>query len=126
MIKNTKYWAEFYHVGFFFAGRSSQAVEFPNCELIKKWPDSAYCYRFYKQDEIIEGNKVFKGEVEQVGLTYYHPESQVKNLEQVKKDPNNQILASNMKSNGWKYVIFSRFGNFPQPFDPNKDMIVYN
>ena len=35
-------------------------------------------------------------------------------------DPRDSILLSNMRCNEWPSVIYTRWGNWPQPFDAEK------
>jgi len=41
-----------------------------------------------------------------------------------KGDPRDSILLSNMRCNGWPSVIYSRWGNWPQPFDATKVVVL--
>jgi len=58
---------------------------------------------------------------------YYHPGSTITSLDQVKagKTPGSigHALIGNMECNNWDAVIWTRWGNWPQPFDAAKHEI---
>ena len=81
------------------------------------WPDSAYAFQIFQRIDIVDGGKVFKGEEKQVGPTYFHPDSRIETLAQVKRNPAaTDILIRNMKQNKWKKVVWARWNSWPQPF----------
>ena len=90
------------------------------------WPRSAYAFRLYEREDIVRGDEVFKGEDKPVGPLYYHPDSKIVTREEIvaRNDPRDRILLSNMEINGWPSVIFSRWGNWPQPYRPGEDVIL--
>ena len=52
---------------------------------------------------------------------YYHPDSKVEDLKEVEQNPNaTDTLIRNIKNNGWDRIIWTRWGNWPQPFNPTK------
>jgi hypothetical protein len=53
---------------------------------------------------------------------YYHPDSKVLTEAEIaaKGDPRDSILLSNMRCNKWPSVIYSRWGNWPQPYEAGK------
>ena len=88
-----------------------------------EWPDNAYAFQFYGREDVINDDKRFKGDAESIGPMYYHPDSKVETLAEVKKNPDaGRCLASNMECNDWDAVVWSRWGNWPQPFE--KDTMV--
>lgn len=86
------------------------------------WPDNAYAFTLHERTDVIDGQEVFVGKPIQIGPIYYHPDSKVESLEEVRANPNAQrgCLISNMECNGWGQIIWSRWGNWPQPFDAEK------
>ena len=112
-----EYWVLFEHVDSFFADHSKQVFDkMPDLNKIK-WPETAYAFTIFKREYIVYGGKRYKADLEQVGKKYYHPESRIEDLEQVKTNPfATKILIDNMKRNGWDKIIWTRFGNFPQPY----------
>ena len=90
------------------------------------WPENAYAFTMHERVDVLDGQETFKGEAEQIGPVYYHPDSKV--LTQVdvaaKGDPRDRILVQNMKCNGWPAVIYSRWGNWPQPYEADKVRIL--
>jgi hypothetical protein len=120
MRKKIKYWIEFWRTGSF-VGESWNVyvTEKPNKKKIK-FPDSAYSCRFFQRTDVIVDGKTYEGKAEQIGKWYYHPDSKVMTLEEIKalNNPNDRILISNMECNGWISVIYTRWGNWPQPFAP--------
>lgn len=90
-----------------------------------EWPENAYAFTLWTRTDIAEGDDVFKGEAQKIGKMYYHPDSKVENYDMVKRNPNaNEILLSNMKNNHWQHIVWSRWGNWPQPYDMSKHAVV--
>lgn len=118
MEKKMVYWLKFYSPNVFVADTENVEVdELPAPENVA-FPDDAYCFEMYKREDVIDGKSVYMGKAEQVGFTYYHPNSKVETLEQVKRNPKaTNILITNMQVNEWNKIVWTRWGNFPQPFD---------
>lgn len=122
MEKVTKRFARFWSPGSFTAETfTREGVEKDSVE----WPDNAYAVSFHERDYVIDGAETYVGAERQIGPTYYHPDSKVETLEEVKLNPNaTRILISNMECNRWERMIWSRWGNWPQPFDASKHAIL--
>jgi hypothetical protein len=118
--KRTTHYVIFWHPGSFVAEESRRDVESADPRKVK-WPDSAYAFRLFKREDVIDGDKVYEGKPEQLGPLYYHPDSAVQSLDEARANPRaTKILISNMERNGWKQIIWTRWGSFPQPFEPGK------
>lgn len=108
MHKVTKYFARFFSPGTFVADDWRVEVPSPNPEAIA-WPTRAYCFQVVKREDIVDDGAVFTGKEERVGPTYYHPDSKVEHLAQVKLRADCHILARNMECNDWPFVVWSRW-----------------
>jgi len=116
---NHKYWIIFQSPGSFVANENH--VDFEEKPEPKKveWPKNAYSFRIFTRRVVDEG-EIFEGKAKQIGPLYYHPDSKIENLDQVKKNSQaTHILIRNMECNEWEYIIWSRWGNWPQPFNPD-------
>jgi hypothetical protein len=91
-----------------------------------RFPENAYAFDFYRREDVIDGENTYRGKERKIGKRWYHPDSYVLTLAEVKgrADPRDRILIGNMECNGWPSVIFSRWGNWPQPFDSAESAIV--
>lgn len=124
MKKTIRYFVEFWYPGSFVAESSTSETKIIDPHKIE-WPKNAYSFVLYKREDIIDNNKTYKGELEQLGPTYYHPDSIVETLDQVKQNhPKEKILISNMECNKWDSIVWSRWGNWPQPFDTKKTEVL--
>lgn len=125
MKKETTYWIEFYSPGSFCANTWTKDVDKlpePNSVEI---PENAYSFTLNKREDIIDGDKKYKGTSEQVGPMYYHPDSKVTTLEETRGHSGaTKTLISNMMCNNWDSVIWTRWGNWPQPFNADKQEVV--
>ena len=90
------------------------------------WPDNAYAFTLHERDDVVDGGETYRGEARQVGPMYYHPESRVMTAEEIaaRNDPTDRILLSNMRGNQWPRVVYSRWGNWPQPYDAEKCVVL--
>lgn len=125
MQKVKKYWARFYAPGSFVANEwdieSSSKIEPSSVE----WPENAYAMTLHERTDMIDGDDTFTGQAEQIGPMYYHPDSVVETLDEAKRNPNaTSILISNMECNRWESIVWSRWGNWPQPFDSSKHQVL--
>lgn len=124
-MKRTEYWIRFYAPGSFTTNEWIRMEDsMPKPDEVA-FPDKAYAFTLHQREDIIEGGKVYQGAAEQVGLMYYHPSSKVETLAQAELNPNaTSILLSNMRCNRWDHIVWSRWGNWPQPFDAAKMQVV--
>jgi hypothetical protein len=118
MNKITKYYVTFYMPGIICAEYWDKDIDSPDPNMVE-WPKNAYAFNLYEQENIIDDNgKVFEGESKKLGPMYYHPDSKIETLSQLKKShPNDKILINNVESNGYKNVIWTRWNNWPQMFN---------
>lgn len=124
MKKQTKYFVEFWYRGFFVGEQEMKEVS--SLPSPVKWPDGAYAVAFYTRDDIMDEGQTYQGEMRRVGKLHYHPDSEIETLSQVKKNPKSTAtLISNMESNKWKKLVWTRFGDWPQPFE-SKEMDIYD
>ena len=133
MYKKTKYWIKFYSPGTIMTNPVCISVSSEwNIECAEnqkpedvKFPENAYAFTMHVKNDIVSDETTYKGDVEQIGPIYYHPDSTVETLEQVEKNQKaTDILKNNMKYNDWDKIIWSRWGNWPQPFDSGKHMVL--
>lgn len=124
MKKILKHFVTFYSPGSFCADTWTEDVCDVSPDKIK-FPDRAYYFTMHKQEDVVDGATVYKGESKQVGPRYYHPDSKVETLEQVRINPKaSKTLIENMEYNRWEKIVWSRWGNWPQPFDDAKDVVL--
>ena len=118
MNKETKHYATFWCPGSFVAESYSRDMPTPDPRKVE-WPDNAYAFRLFKRDDVVDGAARYEGRPEQIGPTYYHPDSYIQSLQEARTNPKaTPILISNMEGNGWKQIIWTRWNTWPQPFDP--------
>lgn len=121
MKRERKYWCQFYAPGSFVANDWSVDLPRETRPESIKWPDNAYAFKLWRREDIIDGTERFQGKAEQVGPMYYHPDSAVQTLAQVRKNPHATLmLIRNMERNGWSAVVWTRWGNWPQPWEPDR------
>jgi hypothetical protein len=127
MNKVTKYYVTFYTPGILFAENWNKDIEIPDPNIVE-WPKNAYAFDLYEQENVIDDNgKIFEGKPKKIGPMYYHPDSKIETLSQLKKShPNDKILINNVESNGYKKVIWTRWNNWPQMFDDKEYEILGN
>lgn len=124
MKKTTVLYARYLAPGSFVANEWTAPVDSLDPRDVP-WPDRAYAFTLHRREDVIDGDQTFTGKAEQIGPTYYHPDSKVESLDEVRGNPNaTSILVSNMKMNGWTHIVWSRWGNWPQTFDPAKDEVI--
>ena len=123
MQKTLKKWVTFSHPGSFMSETTSRNVNSFDPHAIE-WPPSAYAFAFYQREDVIDGSETYVGKAEQVGPTYYHPNTEKYDIEGVKRFfPEATILISNMECNGYEYVVKCRAGNW-QPYNSNECVIL--
>lgn len=121
MDRVTVRYARFLSPGSFCANDWTVPVESTD-PLAVKWPDNAYAFTLHERVDVMDGPERFEGKAQQVGPVYYHPDSKVLTEAEIaaKADPRDKILLSNMRGNNWPSVIYSRWGNWPQPYEADK------
>jgi hypothetical protein len=121
MDRVTVRYARFLSPGSFVANDWTAPVDSADPRAVK-WPDNAYAFTLHERVDVLDGPETFKGEAKQIGPVYYHPESKVLTQAEIaaKGDPRDSILLSNMRCNKWPSVIYSRWGNWPQPYEAGK------
>lgn len=125
MQKTQKTWIRFYTPGSFTA-YTWDVDAWGEVDPTKvEWPDKAYAFTIHTRTDIEEDGEIFKGKVEQIGVMYYHPDSKIEVLEDVKKNPNStSTLISNMECNKWDSIVWNRWGNWPQPYEADKATVL--
>ena len=124
-----KWWVEFFSPGLIVAETSCRDCKVNTKPEEVKWPRSGYAFVLKEREDIVYDGKTYEGAVKQVGPMYYHPDSTIETLEQVrsKRDSDNtldRILLLNMESNKWDKIIWTRWGNWPQPYDSKQMKIL--
>lgn len=123
MTKVTKRWVSFFSPSLLFAETTDKEVVSFDPNAIQ-WPDNAYAFRFFQRTDVTDGTQCYTGKARSVGLLYYHPDSKVETFEQVKRHPNSTpMLIRNMEGNKWTHIIWTRWNNWPQPYD-KKAMVI--
>jgi hypothetical protein len=122
--RKAKRWVKFYYGGVIVAETSTKEVDtIDPCGV--KWPKNAYAFTLHEQEVVIIDRVEYKGDSKQIGPMYYHPDSKVETLEEVRENPKaTETLVSNMECNRWDKIIWSRWGNWPQAFDPKSDCVL--
>ena len=124
MQKVTRRYVHFLSPGLVVANDWTQPMESTD-PLAVDWPNNAYAFTLHEREDVIDGDAEYRGTPRQVGPMYYHPDSKVETLEEAKRNPNaSDILIINMRSNGWGAIIWSRWGNWPQPFDGTNTVVL--
>ncbi len=125
MHKVEIHFIEFLSPGSFVSeSRMQECVGVPKPDEVV-FPNNAYAFRLHSRTDVVDGVDRYRGDTNQIGPTYYHPMSVVRNLADVQAmGPSFRILASNMECNKWPEVVFSRWGNYAQPYSADKDCIL--
>lgn len=125
MERVTVRYVRFLSPGSFCANEWTEPVESVDPSVVV-WPENAYAFTIHERVDMLDGPETFKGEAKQVGPVYYHPDSKVLTQADVaaKGDPRDRILVQNMECNGWPAIIYSRWGNWPQPYEAEKVRIL--
>lgn len=84
-------------------------------------PEGSFGFRFVDQEQAIVNGEVLKGAFKDYSGWFY--KGRRLSLDDVKKEmPDSNILISNMKCNGWAYVVKTKFGQcFPLE---EKDVVI--
>ena len=124
MKKELKTYARFFAPGSFVANDWTRPVEQADPYAVK-WPDDAYAFTLHEREDVVDGETRYEGKPRQIGPTYYHPDSKVETLDEVRRNPKaGTVLVSNMECNGWDRIVWSRWGNWPQPYEPDKARVL--
>lgn len=120
MKKVTVQYPVFYSPGSFTADSwSGEAVDGVIDPRIVEFPANAYAFDICERTDVIDDDgTVFRGAVRTL-RQYWHPASRVTTVADVKAmdDTKNNILVRNMECNGWSAVVWSRWNNWPQPWN---------
>ena len=74
-------------------------------------PQGSYGFKFYDMEVVNKDSEILQGKRKNISNIYYKGEVYI--LEDVRRSfPNEDILISNMKCNGWGKVIKTCCGNF--------------
>lgn len=124
MDKSTAYYATFFGQGTFVAETWKADLTSDNPFSVK-WPENAYAFTIHRRDDVTVDGKVYRGEPQQIGPMYYHPDSKVEDLGEVTANPRaTEVLIDNMRINEWPLLIWTRWGTWPQPFDADAMQIL--
>jgi len=118
-------WFRFWSPGLIFG--ESWDVEVPVGTKPKdvEWPEYAYCFQVVTRTDILKKGERFRGDSHVSPAHYYHPDSIVESYSQAVCNPKaTRQLLSNMSSNNWDHIVWSRSGNWPQPFNPDRDVVI--
>lgn len=119
MNKRTVYYVVFHAPGLIVGDTWEQEVTGDDPRQVQ-WPPNAYCFDMYHRVDVIDGEDVYTGKPTKLGR-YYHRDSKVETLEQVRRNPNaTSVLIQNMIGNGCSHIIWSRWGTWAQPYDPKE------
>lgn len=89
------------------------------------WPQNAFCFQFIDREDVVDGDATYTGKEVQIGPTFFHPDSKIETLAEVRRNPKaSHILITNMECNNWTHVVWSRWETNPQPFDPTEDHVL--
>lgn len=125
MDRVTVRYVRFLSPGSFVANDWTMPVDSADPRAVK-WPENAYAFTLHERVDVMDGPDTFKGEAKQIGPVYYHPDSRILTQAEIaaKGAPRDRVLLCNMRCNEWPSVIYSRWGNWPQPYDAGKCEVV--
>lgn len=124
MNKRTVFFATFVAPGHVFANEWTLELASGDPQAVH-WPDDAYAFTLHQREDVTVDGKVFRGEPQRLGPVYYHPDSFIQSLDEVKANPKaTSTLIDNMRINGWAQVIWTRWSNWPQPFEADRMTIL--
>lgn len=91
-----------------------------------EFPDYSYAFRLFTKVELEdEDGTIYKSDPNYYGKTFWHPNSFVTDYERASQMPERGLcLLDNMKRNGWEEMIWTRYRCFPQPYNPEIDVIL--
>lgn len=122
MLRVVKRFVTFMCPGSFVGEQYSRDVGPDFNQFDMDWPDDAYAFTLNERVDVVDGSETFNGKSAQIGPIYYHPDSKVETLDEIRVNPKAQrgCLIENMVCNKWDLIVWSRWGNWPQPFDAEK------
>jgi hypothetical protein len=124
MDKTTTFYATFYAPGSFCANTWDVPLTSSDPRAID-WPERAYAFQIFERTDAHDGPEVFRGEPKAVGPLYYHHDSRIETLAELRENPRaTPTLIGNCEWNKWDQVIWTRWGNWPQAFDPKHTAIL--
>lgn len=107
-----KHYVEFYYPGSFLP--ETDVKEIKNRETKITLPKGSYGYQFFDIEEVVEKGELLKGQPKNHSGMYY--KGKLYSYKEAQKEfADKKILLSNMKNNGWKWIVCTVAGNF-QPF----------
>jgi len=126
MEATTKHFARFYYIGSLVA--STKDIELP-AELRPEeieFPKYAYCFNLYKVITIEDDGILYKSDPISSDRFYWHPDSYITDYYEVKQchTERGKYLLDNMERNGWERMIWTRYKDFPLPYNPDTDIIL--
>lgn len=103
---STVTYVEIFYPGSFVSKTSTKKVD---SRISPDIPENAYAYRFFDQEEVESGGEILKGEPKNKSGTYYLGEEFT--ADQAMSAPwANPILKDNIKGNGYKRLVRTKFG----------------
>lgn len=89
------------------------------------FPENAYAFTLHERVDVVDGDDVYTGKEYKLGPMYYHPDSKVMTLDEIesRSEPRDNILLANMRCNGWNSMIYTRWGDWPQPYTENMKIL---
>jgi len=119
-----EYALEFFYVASVVAHVSRVPVpSSPEPESVQ-FPNGSYAFRIMHRKTVSIDEERLKTDWKNTGPIYYHPDSVLKTRDEIEHIPGNETLLSNMKCSNWPAVVYTRYGNWPQPFDPERVVIL--
>jgi len=116
--------ARFYAAGAIVAEIWTKPIKTDNPTKIE-WPKDAYAFEIVEEVTVVTDDGVeCRGTRLIDGKKYYHPDSQVMRLKDIPDRPKYHFLRFTMENAGWDAIVFPRCGDFPLPFDPERDVIL--
>lgn len=107
-----KHYVEFLYPGLIVSESEEREVPSRDYKDLKKIPKNCFGFRFFDRVENTVDDEILYGQNKNYSKMYY-PKANKYSLSEVKEQfPDHNILISNMKNNGWKYVVRTRHGNF--------------